>query len=329
MDTAHEKHAIHGELLASIKRLRDQSAREWKRDPLLAKTLEHIRDYLEMLLSAKFNTESESVARAIWLDSLQNLDCLKLEQAFDVEADLRAILPGLLGDDYTCMCLQREQQRLTSPRDEDDRDRRWTDLFPETKLTKLLEKYESADKEPRVREEAIGRLVELYRQQHHDLRRSRAHAAQIGLYLKWLTPLLIVLLLVVATLLGSVEALDRPTRTWAEPVAFGVAMLAGAIGGVLGLMFRFRDTRGRIRDLLADRDVRWVQPLIGAAMALAIVLVMKSGLITIAGLTAGGGGLAPLAALGFVAGFSEPFFFGVMDRFARAASPGPSQGDKS
>jgi O-antigen ligase len=175
-------------------------------------------------------------------------------------------------------------------------------------------------------------LVELYRQSHHDLRRDRAHAAQIGLYLKWLSPLLIVLLLVVATLLGSVEALDRPTQaagTWAELVAFGAAMLAGAIGGVLGLMFRFRDTRGRIRDLLSDKDVRWVQPLIGAAMALAVVLIMKSGLITIAGLTAAGGGLVPVAALGFVAGFSEPVFFGVMDRLARAASPGPSQGGKS
>ena len=85
-------------------------------------------------------------------------------------------------------------------------------------------------------------------------------------------------------------------------------MLVGAVGGTLGLMFRFRDAHGRIRDLLADRDVRFIQPLIGAAMALAVVLVIKSGLTAIDGFAVEGKGLVPLAALGFMAGFSRAFF---------------------
>jgi hypothetical protein len=116
---------------------------------------------------------------------------------------------------------------------------------------------------------------------------------------------------------------------WVELVTLGVAMLAGAVGGVLGLMFRFRDANGRIRELLSDRDVRWVQPSMGGAMALAVVLIVKSGLITIGGLTTQGAGLVPLAALGFVAGFSEPVFFGVIDRLARVTSPGSSDGRRS
>jgi hypothetical protein len=329
MDTAHEDESFHDELLAVVRKLRDQSAREWESKPLLAKTLEHIRDYLERLLSAKFTAERVAVARAVWFDSLRNLDSLTLEEAFDIEADLRVSLPGLLGDDYTRMCLQREQQRLARPQDQTDPDRRWTDLFPEKVLTDLLAGFDK--KEPWPREPAIERLAELYKQSRHDLRRHRAHAAQAGRYLGRLSPLLAGLLVVVAALLGGIDAFDRPApagRRWAELFGFGVVMLVGAVGGLLGLMFRFRDSHGRIRELLLDNNVRWVQPLLGAAMALAVVLVVKSGLITIAGWAIGAGELAPLAALGFVAGFSEPFFFGVVGRIADAVSPGQSQNSK-
>ena len=201
MDIAPEQRSFHDELLAAVRKLRSKAAREWKHDPLLAKTLEHIRDYLEVLLSANITAETQPDARAIWLDSLRNLDDLKLEEAFDIEADLRARLPQLAGDDYIHMCLQHEQQRLTKPLVESKSDRRWTDLFPEKVLTDLLEDFDSDNKDSWPRAAAIERLVELYRQSHHDLRRNRAHAAQVGLYLKWLSPALAVLLLVVAALL--------------------------------------------------------------------------------------------------------------------------------
>ena len=74
-------------------------------------------------------------------------------------------------------------------------------------------------------------------------------------------PVLGVLLVVVLALLGGAEAFNLPILAegrWVELVALGVAMLAGAVGGILGLMFRFRDTNGRIRDLLSDSDVRWI-----------------------------------------------------------------------
>jgi hypothetical protein len=329
MDTVPEQRTFHDELLVAIRKLRIKAAREWKHDPLLAKTVERIRDYLEVLLSAKFTAESQPDARAIWLDSLQNLDRLKLEEAFDIEADLRARLPELAGDDYIHMCLQREKQRLTKPPVENDSDHRWTDLFPKEVLEDLLKGFGSDNNGSPPRKAAIERLAELYRESHHDLRRNRAHAAQVGLYLKWLWPVLAVLLLVVAMLLGSVEAFGRPSEAWVEFVTFVVAMLVGAVGGTLGLMLRFRDAHGRIRDLLADGDVRLVQPLIGAAMALAVVLVIKSGLTAIDGFPVEGKGMLPLAALGFLAGFSEPFFFGIMDRLARAASSAPSQGSKA
>ena len=328
MDTLHQHQTFNGELLATVRKLRDRSAREWGRNPLLAKTLEHIRDYVEVLVSTKFTPDGEAVARATWLDSLQNLDCLELEVAFDIEADLRVSLLELAGDEYLLVCLQHEQRRLALPRDNSDPNHRWTDLFPESVLTKLLEDFGNKGGPP-PRNAAIEHLAELYRQSHHDLRRNRARAMQIGRYLRLFSPLLAVLLVVVATLLGGVPAFDQPAPAagrWAELIALAVAMLAGAVGGVLGLMFRFRDAHGRLRELLSDNDVRWVQPLLGAAMALAVVLIIKSELITVAGWTLRDGALARLAALGFVAGFSEPLFFGVIGRVAAAASPGPKGG---
>ena len=339
MDTVEENQTFRDGLLTAVKKLRVQSADEWKHKPVLAKTLERIGDYLEVLLSSsqELMTENKHAARGILLDSLQKLDDLKIEEAaFDIEAALRASLPELAGDDYTYMCLQQEQQRLARGRVGSDPDHIWTDHFPKCELDKLLGNFDRTDRKfenPQAREAAIGRLVELYRQSHHTLRRNRARAAQAGLYLRALCLVLGPLLAAVLALLVCAEAFNRPISAegrWVELVALGVAMLAGAVGGVLGLMFRFRDANGRIRDLLSDHDVRWIQPLMGVAMALAVVLIVRSGFITIGGLPNQGTGLVvALAALGFVAGFSEPVFFGVIDRLARVTSPGSTDGRTS
>ena len=337
MDTVDENQTFRDGLLTAVRKLRVQSADEWKHKPVLAKTLERMRDYLEVLLSSskELTTENERAARAIWLDSLQKLDHPKIEAAFDIEADLRASLPELAGDDYTYMCLQREKQRLTQGRSGSDSDHFWTAHFPESELDKFLNNFGEADRkfqDPQAREAAIGRLVELYKQSHHELRRNRARAAQAGQYLWTLCGALGVLLVVVLAFLGAAQAINRPILAeahWIELVALGVAMLAGAVGGFLGLMFRFRDANGRIRDLLSDHDVRWIQPAMGAAMALAVVLIARSGLITIGGHPTQAASLVALAALGFVAGFSEPVFFGVVDRLAGVTSPGSTDGRRS
>jgi hypothetical protein len=336
MDTVDENQKFRSCLFNAVQKLRVQSADEWAHEPVLAKTLERMRDYLEVLLSSsqELMTEDKRAAREILLDSLQKLDHLEIEAAFDIEAALRASLPELAGDDYTYMCLQQEQQRLARGRVGSD-DHIWTDHFPKCELDKLLGNFNRTNRKfenPQAREAAIGRLAELYRQSHHDLRRNRARAAQAGQYLRALCRVLGLLLVAVLALLGGAEAFNRPILAegrWGELVALGVAMLAGAVGGVLGLMFRFRDANGRIRDLLSDRDVRWVQPLMGGAMALAVVLIVRSELITIGGLTTQSAGPVALAALGFVAGFSEPVFFGVIDRLARVTSPVSTDGRRS
>ena len=325
------------EIFTAVQKLRVQSADEWKHKPVLAKTLERMRDYLEVLLSSSNDlmAENKRDARRILLDSLRKLDDLEIEAAFDIEAALRASLPELAGDDYTYMCLQQEQQRLARGRVGSD-DHIWTDHFPKEELDKLLANFDSTNREfrtPQTREAAIGRVVELYKQSHHELRRNRARAAQAGQYLWTLCGVLGVLLVAVLAPLGVAEAFNRPILAeahWVELGALGVAMLAGAVGGILGLMFRFRDANGRIRDLLSDHDVRWIQPAMGAAMALAVVLIVRSGFITIGGLPNQGTGLVvALAALGFVAGFSEPVFFGVVGRLAGVTSPGSTDGRRS
>jgi len=342
MGTADQSEAFRTCLSTTAKTLRALSAHAWKCQPVLAKTLAHMRDHLEVLLSSppqELMTEDKRGAREILVDWLQKLDELKaddpnIQAAFDIEAALRASLPELAGDDYIYMCLQQEQQREARGRVGSD-DHIWTDHFPKRELDKLIGNFRRTTRkfeDPQAREAAIERLVELYKQSHHELRRNRARAAQAGLYLRALCcvlGLLLAAVLVVLALLGVADAFYRPILAEGrrvELVALGVAMFAGAIGGVLGLMFRFRDANGRIRDLLSDHDVRWVQPVMGVAMALAVVLIARSGVITIGGHSTQNADLVAFAALGFVAGFSEPVFFSVVDRLARVTSPGSTDG---
>jgi hypothetical protein len=314
-------------------KLRDEAAQTRTADPVSAKSLERIRDYVEVLLSSpNLATEKEAAVRALRLESLEKDGDVRRETAFEIEADLRASLLELMSDDYVYMCLQTEKQRLTRRRSDSASDPFWTDYFPRAELKNLLNAFErdiGKFKEP-ARAAAIGRLVELYKQSHHELRRHRARAAQAGLYLARLRRPVLLLLIAVIVLLVGAQTLDWFSvggGRWAELVALVVAVVAGALGGVLGLMFRFRDMRGRTRELLSESDMGRVQPFIGAATALIVVLVVKSGLITIAGLETDN--LAQLAVLGFVAGFSEPVFFGVIDRLARVTSPGSSDDGKS
>jgi hypothetical protein len=71
-----------------------------------------------------------------------------------------------------------------------------------------------------------------------------------------------------------------------------------------------------MNDLRGMRNWMFVQPWVGAAAALAILAVLASGIVKLPGAQSGLQSWAGLAAYGFVAGFSEPFFLGVVARIA-------------
>ena len=96
-----------------------------------------------------------------------------------------------------------------------------------------------------------------------------------------------------------------------------VVALSGALGGTLSGVYKLRDGVSRISQLRAFLPAMVDQPLVGAAAGLVLYLVLEAGL-------RGGGGeveWASRAVLGFAAGFSEPFFLGVVGSVADLGEP--------
>ncbi len=96
-----------------------------------------------------------------------------------------------------------------------------------------------------------------------------------------------------------------------------LAALAGALGGTVSGAYRLRDQIENLNEVRAFKPALWVQPLIGAAAGLVLLLVLESGLLGNDAATWQRAGL-----LAFAAGFSEPFFLGVVNRVTTAEPEG-------
>ncbi len=120
-----------------------------------------------------------------------------------------------------------------------------------------------------------------------------------------LTP---VLVLLVAALVFAIAAVGGG---WRETF---VAAIAGALGGAVSGTYKLRDHITRIAALRAFEPAIAVQPLLGAGAGLFLLLALESDLLKVGNVAAGDWHVA--GAVGFVAGFSEPFFLGVVNRVA-------------
>lgn len=92
-----------------------------------------------------------------------------------------------------------------------------------------------------------------------------------------------------------------------------LASFAGALGGSVSGAYRLRDQIEGLNEMRAFKPALWVQPLVGAAAGLILLLVLESGLL---GEDASSWERTGL--LAFAAGFSEPFFLGVVNRVTSA-----------
>jgi hypothetical protein len=97
-----------------------------------------------------------------------------------------------------------------------------------------------------------------------------------------------------------------------------LAAVAGALGATLSGLFRVRDLLTGLSEVRAFRAVIFVQPLVGAAFGLFLAAILSAGIAGIQ-LPSGEDQAATLAVFGFLAGFSEPFALGIVQRAAGAA----------
>jgi hypothetical protein len=100
-----------------------------------------------------------------------------------------------------------------------------------------------------------------------------------------------------------------------------LAAVAGATGGTLSGARALRDATD-IRRARSFQAWWWVQPAVGAAVGLFVYALLNSTVLSLPGSDASVGAEARGSAVivyAFLAGFSEPFVLGVLDRITRAA----------
>ena len=153
-------------------------------------------------------------------------------------------------------------------------------------------------------EEARRRLAALYRSRLVLYALYRARLLLKRRFLLMLAPALLLLVVI----LGVTIVLTEPESGWDEMLLAGAA---GAVGATVSGAYKLRDQIDHINALREFEPVVAVQPLLGAAAGLFLLLVLKSGILQVGDSDLG---WASIGVVAFVAGFSEPFVLGVVRR---------------
>jgi hypothetical protein len=238
---------------------------------------------------------------------LQNVEIRTVDQGWELAARLKRLnlRLGRFDRAYVQSLLEYESAHAEDPRHWHT----WSKHFRQQELLDLLQVYAAQPVKGKDRDRAVERLNSLYLKRAEAGRDRRAKAALTDLYLQRLTLVLGPFLLGLGTI-----ALVSTTGSHSVWRAFAVAALAGALGSTLSGVLRLRDQLLRMDELRAFRPAMIVQPLVGASAGALVFLLLASRAFSL-------GSLDPEAwpspgVLGFAAGFSEPFFLGLVDRVA-------------
>ena len=236
---------------------------------------------------------------------LENVRIRTVDQGWELAARLKRLnlRLGRFDRAYVQSLLEYEGAHAQDPRHWHT----WNKHFRKQELLDLLQVYSAQAVKGKDRDRAVERLNCLYLKRAEAGRDRRAKAALTNLYLKRLTLVLAPFLLGLGTI-----ALVSTTGSHSVWRAFAVATLAGALGSTLSGVLRLRDQFLRTDELRAFSPAMIVQPLVGASAGALVFLLLASRAFSV-------GSLDPAAwpspgVLGFAAGFSEPFFLGLVDR---------------
>lgn len=231
-----------------------------------------------------------------------DVDTLSSDGAWELANALKRELL-LLGDKhYVWTRLVYEKERDKHP----DHWHSWSEHFGSEDLDRLL-KLENGDENADAQAQAVNRLRFLYQERAEAGLERRVRAAQKCRYLGILASGLIVVFL---TLSGIIQKISGGGM-WQSIALVG---LAGALGAMLAGTFRVRDKLVELDDLRSFWPAMRVQPLVGAVSGLIILLVLQSGAIALG--NSDSSSWASQALFAFAAGFSEPFFLGVVEKVA-------------
>jgi hypothetical protein len=232
-----------------------------------------------------------------------DLNALSIDSAWELANQLKRELLVLGDTPYVWAHLEYEAQRDRSR----DKWHRWSDHFSRKRLQALIDAGANGDVDRSTQLEAVRSLRKLYELRAEAGLDRRARAAQKCRYLTLLIPILLTLL---AALSGAIDEASGGA-VWKE---ITLAASAGALGAALSGIFRVRDRLIELDDLRSFWPAMRIQPLIGATAGLVTLLILEGGAVKLDGTNTSP--WAAIALLTFVAGFSEPFFLGLVQRVA-------------
>lgn len=189
----------------------------------------------------------------------------------------------------------------------------WARKFPVEELERLCADYKNGNPSKETKEVSIARLVHLYEARIDAWRHQRAHTQLRSNYLQAVALSLFGLLGALVVLVNLVLHFAAGNQLlW---MLLTTAM-TGALGSVLTGVFKLRDEMLSIRQLRSFSPVLIALPVVGATAATVLFVVLHAGLLSIGGLKAEELNWAHHALFGFLAGFSETFFFGIVKKLA-------------
>lgn len=263
------------------------------RDPELRRALgdlaERVTD-LRRLLDQQRPAWADAELRR--LEHVEKKHLLHLDSAYALYNSLGHVVLQIAPDAYVAVRGAGEALR----RDDSGKRREW----PPAVVEVIDHAQHGALDTALVREALLFRHEQYTRQVLHGQARRRTRSR----LLLRVVPVLVVLVA------GFGVLIDRVVDT--EPQMILLAAVAGALGATLSGIFKLRDVLKGLGEVRAFGVSMVIQPLIGAAFALFVVVVVDAGFAGIA--------LPPddreaaFAFLGFLAGFSEPFALGIVQR---------------
>jgi hypothetical protein len=241
----------------------------------------------------------------------QPVASLTIDSAWELCGQVKALLPLLANGDYVAAQLDYEAQRAKDK----SHWHGWNQHFSKDELAQMQSNYRKRQPSPTLHGQAVEKLAFLYTQRTEAGRDRRARAGQKCRYLNALAPVLL------ALQAGLVIAIDyfAADEVWK---AVAVAGTAGALGAALSGTMRVRDDLRDLDDLRSFWPAIRVQPLVGATAGLVVLLLMESGTLDMG--SGNSGPWAGPALLAFAAGFSEPFFLGLVQRVAVIPDKSPA-----
>ena len=296
-------------------------------DPVRIKNLEKVAGGLQQLVTmlakpSSNGAQPDNKSLDIFLDRLGDPAALSGHNAWEL-ADLMVIELIERGDDvYLYSLLQASDSK--------DDVHRWSAHLPVADLERLRSDYKNgAFATDAARRETRRFLEQLQQFRIDEYRRDRAKAELRGIYLgRMVVALLAVALVFVVAYIGQNQTLGltfRPADLAPGWIAIFLVASAGAMGSILSRAIKlgrssFEAPTGPaqiehplgIRALIAAWKLFLAQIGIGAAAGLMLYIVLQSGIIAGMATT----NAARVSLLAFLAGFSEPFFIGILDKVA-------------